>query len=87
MKTMNKKRGLLILALTLLFSFISFFVGAGISRNHIRKELVVMKENTDKRSIEASRLSMLEERNNNISFIIGKDEEIEKQIEALRTPE
>ena len=73
----------LILPVTVLLLFVGLFVGSSISRSLLRKELVEMKENTVKRS-DASRLTVLEERNKRISRIIGRDKALEKQIEALR---
>ena len=84
MKTEKTKRFFtLILPVTVLMLFVGLFVGSSISRSLLRKELVEMKENTVKRS-DASRLTVLEERNKRISRIIGRDKALEKQIEALR---
>lgn len=84
MKTEKTKRFFtLILPVTVLLLFVGLFVGSSISRSLLRKELVEMKENTVKRS-DASRLTVLEERNKRISRIIGRDKALEKQIEALR---
>ena len=84
MKTEKTKRFFtLILPVTVLLLFVGLFVGSSISRSLLRKELVEMKENTVKRS-DASRLTVLEERNEKISRIIGRDKALEKQIEALR---
>lgn len=79
----NQRIFLLILPVCILLLFISLFVGAGISRNHLRKELVEIKENTDKRGNDQSRLSVLEARNRTITYIIGRDEETEELIEDL----
>ena len=73
----------LFLPLSALLLFVGLFVGSGISRSFLRKELVEMKENTAKRSNE-SRLTVLEERNKKITRIIGRDKAIEKQIEELK---
>ena len=84
MKTETTKRFLtLILPLMVLLLFVGLFVGSSISRSLLRKELVEMKENTVKRSDE-SRLTVLEERNEKITRIIGRDKELEKQFEELR---
>ena len=73
------------LPLCFLMLFIALFVGAGISRNQIKKELEVMQEENNQRHFnDDSRLNKLELRNRNISRIIGPDEEITKEIEALR---
>ena len=72
----------LILPLIALLLFVGLFVGAGISRNNLRKELTEMKENTDKRNND-SRLTVLEERNNAINLIIGSDKETEVLIKEL----
>ena len=84
MKTEKTKRFFtLILPLMVLLLFVGLFVGSSISRSLLRKELVDMKENTVKRSDE-SRLTVLEERNEKITRIIGRDKELEKQFEELR---
>ena len=85
MKTEKTKRLFtLILPLVVLLLFVGLFIGSGISRSFLRKELVEMKENTVKRD-NASRLAVLEERNNKITRIIGRDKELEKQIEELKS--
>jgi hypothetical protein len=84
MKTEKTKRFFtLILPMIVLLLFVGLFVGSSISRSLLRKELVDMKENTVKRSDE-SRLTVLEERNEKITRIIGRDKELEKQFEELR---
>ena len=84
MKTEKTKRFFtLILPMIVLLLFVGLFVGSSISRSLLRKELMEMKENTVKRS-DASRLTVLEERNEKITRIIGRDKELEKEIEALR---
>ena len=84
MKTEKTKRFFtLILPVTVLLLFVGLFVGSSISRSLLRKELVEMKGNTVKRSDEP-RLTVLEERNKRITRIIGRDKELEKQIEALK---
>ena len=80
----NQRIFLLILPVCILLLFISLFVGAGISRNHLRKELVEIKENTDKRGNDQSRLSVLEARNRTITYIIGRDEETEGLIKDIK---
>lgn len=81
----DQKTTLFTLPLCILLLFISLFVGAGISRNHIKKELEVMRVENNKRYLnDDSRLKKIELRNRNISWIIGPDEEITKEIEALR---
>lgn len=85
MKTEKTKRFFtLILPLIVLLLFVGLFVGSSISRNFLRKELVEMKENTVKRG-NASRLTVLEERNKKITRVIGRDKELEKQIEELKS--
>lgn len=90
MKTRTKKdqkRPLLILAMLLLLSFVGLFIGASISRSHIKKELTAINEESRLRNADfQSRLIQLEFRNKKITRIIGKDEELEKWIETLRTP-
>ena len=84
MKTEKTKRFFtLILPMIVLLLFVGLFVGSSISRSLLRKELMEMKENTVKCS-DASRLTVLEERNEKITRIIGRDKELEKEIEALR---
>ncbi len=75
----------LIFPLVALTLFVALFVGSGISRNNIRKELNAMTENTDNRDSHESRLSVLEERNKNLSLIIGRDRELEQKIETLKS--
>lgn len=74
----------LILPLVALMLFVGLFIGGSIARSNIRKELVEMKESTEKSVEHRSRLTVLEERNKTISRIIGRDKALEKQIEALR---
>ena len=75
----------LLLPICILLLFIGLFTGAGINRHRIKKELTTMQEKGLKRTaIETSRLETLEKRNREISWIIGKDEEVEKWIETLR---
>ena len=74
----------LILPLIALLLFTGLFIGSSVSRSNIRKELATMKESIEKRDDYGSRLAVIEERNNTISRIIGRDKELEKQIEALR---
>lgn len=80
----DQKTTLLVLPVCILLLFIALFVGASVSRNHIKKELAVLKEeNQSRRPIDDSRLKAIEERNREISWIIGEDEELEKWIESL----
>lgn len=74
---------LLVLPISMLLLFISLFVGAGICRNQLCKELTEMKEDTDKRGDNESRLSVLEARNRTLTYIIGRDEEAERLISDL----
>ena len=84
MKTNKTKRLLtLVLPLTLLFLFVASVVGSGIYRSTLRKELTEMKETTAKRDGFESRLAEIKERNQTISYIIGRDEETEQLIEAV----
>ena len=70
----------------ILLLFVSLFVVAGISRNHITKEVTLMQNTDDTRlHVNRSRLDLLEKRNKTISWIIGKDEDLEKKIKALAT--
>lgn len=82
----DQKKPLLIIAILLLLSFVGLFIGAGISRNYLKKELlVIQEEKKDLRNTDFdSRLTQLELRNQKITRIIGKDEEVEKWIEVLR---
>jgi di/tricarboxylate transporter len=80
----DQKTVLLILPVCMLLLFISLFVGASISRNHLRKELIEIKENTDKRGDYKTRLSVLETRNRTITYIIGRDSETEQLISDLQ---
>ena len=80
----DQKTALLILPVCMLLLFISLFVGASIRRNHLRKELIEIKENTDKRGDYKTRLSVLETRNRTITYIIGRDSETEQLISDLQ---
>lgn len=84
MKTNKTKRLLtLVLPLTVLFLFVALFVGSSIYRSTLRKELTEMKETSAKRDGLETRLAEIKERNQTISYIIGKDEETEQLIEAV----
>jgi di/tricarboxylate transporter len=86
MKNENIKRFFtLILPLVIIVMFVGLFVGSSISRSNLRKELKEMKENIEKREDYSSRLKEIEEKNKTISFIIGRDEEIEELIEIKRS--
>ena len=75
----------LLLPICILLLFVGLFTGAGISRHHIKKELTAIQEESLKRHpAEDARLETLKERNREISWIIGEDEELEKWIETLR---
>ena len=83
----DRKKPILIIALLLLLSFIGLFIGAGISRSHLRKELITLQETIENRTFDNdldSRLDALEKRNEKLNLIIGEDEEIEKWIASLR---
>lgn len=85
MKTKKKYRFItLILPLTVLLLFVTLFVGSGISRINLRKELAQMKDNTDKREDCNARLAAIEKKNKTISYIIGRDEKTEVLIEDLK---
>ena len=73
----------LILPLSVLLLFVGLFVGSGISRCAIRKELREMKENPVKREDYGIRLKELEKRNKRITRIIGRDKETEVLIKDL----
>lgn len=78
----NQKTTLLILPVCILLLFIALFVGASISRNHIKKELIELKESTDKRNDDI-RLSVLEKKYNDLILVIGRDEATEVLIQEL----
>lgn len=78
----NQKTTLLILPVCILLLFIALFVGASISRNHIKKELIELKESTDKRNDDI-RLSVLEKKYNDLILVIGRDEATEVLIREL----
>ena len=80
----DPKKLLLILPVCILLLFITLFVGASISRNHLRKELIEIKENTDKREDYSSRLRAIEEKNKVISYIIGPDDDTERLINEVK---
>ena len=71
----------LIVPASILLLFVGLFVGAGISRNQLRKELIEMKGSSAKRNNDA-RLTMLEKKYNDLSLIIGRDRAIEETISA-----
>ena len=74
----------LFLPLVTLMLFTGLFIGGSISRSNIRKELVEMKESNEKNVDYSSRLAVIEERNNNINLIIGRDRGIEEKIKELK---
>ena len=87
MKTDKKKRLFtLILPLVGLLLFVGLFVGSSISRGNLRKELTEMKDNASKSGNKA-RLAEIEQKNKTISYIIGRDEELELLIEIVRNEE
>ena len=75
----------LILPLIAVLLFVGLFVGGSISRQHLRKELMDMTANTDKRVNKDNRLSVLEKRNNSLSYILGTDEEADRLIKEIKT--
>ena len=70
----------LTLPLVALLFFVGLFVGAGISRNHIKKELATMQPS----SKDTHRINELERKNRRITLVIGRNEEVEEMIQALR---
>lgn len=72
----------LVLPLVILVCFAGLFIGSGISRSNLRKELTEMKEGGAKRGDDA-RLTEIKERNRTLSYIIGRDEETEQLIDAV----
>ena len=80
----DQKTTLLVVPVCILLLFVGLFIGAGISRHQLRKELVEMKESGTKRN-DDTRLTVLEKRNNNLSRIIGRDSETEQLISDLQT--
>lgn len=87
MKTDKKKRLFtLILPLVVLLLFVGLFVGSSISRGNLRKELTEMKDNASKSGNKA-RLAEIEQKNKTISYIIGRDEELEELIEIVKSEE
>lgn len=85
MKTEKKKRFFtLILPLCALLLFVALFVGSGIHRLTIRKELTEMGTASGNRSDNGARLSRLEEQNKRLDYILGRDEKTEKLFEEVR---
>ena len=70
----------LALPLIALLLFVGLFVGEGISRNQLKKEL----RSAQKNRLDQQRLDELEAKNDRITFILGKDEEIDEMILNLR---
>ena len=85
-KTLGKKMRWtnLILPLTALLLFVGLFVGGSISRSRLRKELTVMKEAKENRIGFESRLKVLESRNEDLNWIIGRDEATESLLEEIK---
>ena len=84
MKTNKTKRFFtLILPLTVLLLFVGLCVCSSLSRSALRKELTEMKNNTEKRGND-DRLTAIEERHKTISYIIGRDKDIELLIKDLK---
>ena len=85
--TNQKKKRLwtLIVPLIVLFLFVGLFVGSGIYRSLLRRELTEMKENPGTKAGYTTRLAEIEERNKQIGYIIGRDEATEQLIEELKT--
>jgi hypothetical protein len=73
----------LILPLIVLLLFIGLCVESSVRRSALRKELTEMKENADTRG-KNDRLTAIEERNKTISYIIGRDEDMELLINELK---
>lgn len=74
----------LILPLAALLLFVGLFVGSGISRSNLRKELTEMKTSTEKKTDNELKIKDLERQNEQLNLIIGRDEETEKLLEEVR---
>ena len=74
----------LILPLAALLLFVGLFVGSGISRSNLRKELTEMKTSTEKNTDNELKIKDLERKNEQLNLIIGRDEETEKLLEEVR---
>lgn len=74
----------LILPLAALLLFVGLFVGSGISRSNLRKELTEMKTSTEKKTDNELKIKDLERQNEQLNLIIGSDEETEKLLEEVR---
>jgi len=70
----------LVLPLIALLLFVGLFVGESISRNQLKKELRSARENR----LDPQRLDEVKAKNDRITFILGKDEEIDELILNLR---
>ena len=66
----------LVLPLAALVVFVGLFVGEGISRSRLKKELASMSSG----SKDATRLETIKARNERISWVIGQDSEVEAMI-------
>lgn len=73
----------LVIPLIALLLFVGLFVGQSIRRDHIRKELDRMEVQKDDRDGLEGRLEVLEQHNREITWILGRDQEIEERIAAL----
>ena len=73
----------LVFPLVALLLFVGLFVGEGVRRSDIRKELDRMElQGGDRDGIE-ERLKVLEQRNREIDRILGRDKELEERMTAL----
>lgn len=70
----------LILPVAVLLVFVGLFVGESISRSRLKKELASLS--TDNK--DATRIETIKARNERISWVIGRDSELESMIQSLR---
>ena len=77
----------LVLPLLALLLFVGVFVGGGLSRRHIRKELTALQESVGVPGVvkgeDVTRLEELESRNVRLNRLIGRDKEIEERFASL----
>ena len=66
----------LVLPLAVLLVFVGLFVGEGVSRNRLKKELASMSSDGK----DATRIETIKARNEVISWVIGRDSEVEAMI-------
>lgn len=70
----------LILPVAVLLVFVGLFVGESISRSRLKKELASMSSDNK----DATRIETIKARNERISWVIGRDSEVESMIHHVK---